>query len=266
MVRICLVTYAKKINKLFLWPLGPVFASTAFAILHTLCVVHATNNVVSHARKVFHTAAANKHNGVFLQIVAFARNIRNHFHTIRKAHLRDFSKRGVWFLWGCGIHFGTHSAFKWCSTTQVCFFAVQAVVRELQGRRFRLFNLGCSSFFENLVHRRHTDDVDKKTKYKKIERIVRLSAFLRETKSNGAQTLFSRHTTGYSVLYMIVWQYYTGREKRCQVIGAEQRPSKSHKHPIQKTDNRSQNWKKEKDKKDEQDKPVSLKRYLQIAQ
>jgi len=54
---------------------GSVLGSTLLAILNTGGIQNTTNDVVPHTRQIFHTSTSDQHNGVFLQIVAFARDI-----------------------------------------------------------------------------------------------------------------------------------------------------------------------------------------------
>src|SRR5215813_1780088 len=51
-------------------PLGPILRSALPAIRHTGRIQRATDYVISHAGKILHTAAADQHNRVLLQVVA----------------------------------------------------------------------------------------------------------------------------------------------------------------------------------------------------
>src|SRR5580692_11569093 len=68
------------------------------AVFHALRVEHATNDVITHARKVFHATAAKQHHGVFLKIVTFAGNVCDDFISVGQTHFRDFAKCRVRLL------------------------------------------------------------------------------------------------------------------------------------------------------------------------
>src|SRR3954471_22134654 len=75
--------------------LGAIERAALLAVLDTLGVQHAADDVVANARKVFHAAAADQHNAVLLQVMAFAGNVGQRFETVGQTHLRDFAQRGV---------------------------------------------------------------------------------------------------------------------------------------------------------------------------
>ena len=60
-----------------------IFRASLRTASHTSRIQRTANNVITDARKILHTTTANQHDGVFLQVVAFSRNIRVHFLTIR---------------------------------------------------------------------------------------------------------------------------------------------------------------------------------------
>src|SRR5260363_112936 len=70
-----------------------VFGARLLAILHTLRIQRAAHHVVAHARQILHATAADQHNRVLLQIMAFAANIRNDLKTVCQSHLRHFAQR-----------------------------------------------------------------------------------------------------------------------------------------------------------------------------
>src|SRR5450432_4946372 len=83
--------------------LGAVLRAALLAILNASGVEGSANNVITHARKIFHTAAAHKHDRVFLQVVADTWNIGGDFNGIGEAHASNLAQRGVRFLWRLGI-------------------------------------------------------------------------------------------------------------------------------------------------------------------
>src|SRR5690606_26593999 len=79
------------------------------AVLHTLRVEHAADDVVAHAGKVFHAAAADHHHGVLLKVVAFTRNVADHLEAIDEANLRNLAQRGVRLLRRRGVDARAHA-------------------------------------------------------------------------------------------------------------------------------------------------------------
>ena len=84
---------------------GPV------AVRHTQRVERASNDVISDTRKVLHTTPANKHHGVLLQIVPYARDIGSNFHTVCQADTSDFAQGRVRLFGRRRIDTHTNPAF-----------------------------------------------------------------------------------------------------------------------------------------------------------
>src|SRR3546814_2030582 len=61
--------------------LRAVFRTALLAVLHTLRIEHAAQDVVTHTGKIADTTAADQHNAVFLEVVAFAGDVRSEEHT-----------------------------------------------------------------------------------------------------------------------------------------------------------------------------------------
>jgi len=51
------------------------------------------NDVVPNSRKVFDATSSDQHDGVFLEIMPFARNVRRDFNAIRQSDSSHLSKR-----------------------------------------------------------------------------------------------------------------------------------------------------------------------------
>ncbi|TSC53259.1 MAG: hypothetical protein LiPW39_370 [Parcubacteria group bacterium LiPW_39] len=68
--------------------------------------------MISHARQIFDAAAANNHNRVFLQIMAFARNISRHFHAVGQTNAADFTQSRIGLFGSGGGNFQTNASFK----------------------------------------------------------------------------------------------------------------------------------------------------------
>src|SRR5580700_1331212 len=81
-----------------LGPLGAVFRAPLLAVLYAGGVERSANNVIAHAGKVFHAAAAHEHDGVLLQVVADPGNVSRDFNAVGQAGARDFSQGGIGFL------------------------------------------------------------------------------------------------------------------------------------------------------------------------
>src|SRR5215210_5514358 len=78
--------------------LGAVLGAGLAAVLDALRVEHAAKHVVAHAGQVAHAAAADQHDAVLLQVVAFAGNVADHFALIGQADLGDLAQRRVRLL------------------------------------------------------------------------------------------------------------------------------------------------------------------------
>src|SRR5207302_10772783 len=83
--------------------LGAVLRTALFAVLDALSIEDAAENVVAHAGQILDAAAADHDHGVFLKVVAFARNVADDLEAIGQAHLGHFTKRRVRLLRGRGV-------------------------------------------------------------------------------------------------------------------------------------------------------------------
>lgn len=90
------------------WPLRAVLRSSLTPGSHPRGIQTATHCVIPHSWKVFHTPTSNEYNGMFLQIVPLASNIRGHFHSIRQPHAGHFAKRGIRLFRRRRIHTSTY--------------------------------------------------------------------------------------------------------------------------------------------------------------
>src|SRR5678815_4871648 len=108
--------------------------------LDALQVERAANDVVSNARQVLDAAAADQHDAVLLQVVAFATDVRNDLEAVRQAHLGDLAQRRVGLLRRRRVDARADAA---------------ALRAALQGRRLRLDGLGLAALADELVDRGH---------------------------------------------------------------------------------------------------------------
>ena len=88
-----------------LWPcklrlrlLGTVTASRLLPTVDTQGISATPNNLVSNPWKIANPTASNQNDRVFLQIVAFARNVNRNFLGIAQSDPSDLSESRVWLL------------------------------------------------------------------------------------------------------------------------------------------------------------------------
>src|SRR4051794_19332210 len=85
-------------------PLGPVFRPTLPAIGHPGGVQRTANHVIANAGKVLHTATADQHDRVLLEVVPNSGDVRGHFDSVRQPDAGDFPQRRIRLLRGGGVH------------------------------------------------------------------------------------------------------------------------------------------------------------------
>lgn len=90
--------------------LGAVLRAALLAILDALGVEHAAQDVVANAGKIADAAAADEHDRVLLQVVAFTRDVRDDFAAVGQAHLGDLAKCRVRLLRGGRVDAGADAA------------------------------------------------------------------------------------------------------------------------------------------------------------
>src|SRR4029079_11195544 len=90
--------------------LGAVLGAGLPTVLDALRVENAAKNVVTDTRKVAHTAAADQHDAVLLEVVPFAGNVADHFALVGQANLGHLAKRRVRLLRGRRIDTGADAA------------------------------------------------------------------------------------------------------------------------------------------------------------
>src|SRR5262245_53565199 len=93
----------RRAGKPLLRTLRTVLRTALLAVLHTLGVEHAADDVVAHTRKVFHAAATDHDDGVLLEVMTLARNVADHFEAVGEADLRHLAERGIRLLRRRGI-------------------------------------------------------------------------------------------------------------------------------------------------------------------
>jgi hypothetical protein len=83
---------------LTLRPLRAVLRTALLAVLNAQAVETAADDVVTHAGKVADAAAADEHNRVFLQIVAFAADVRGDFLAVGEANRATLRRAELGFF------------------------------------------------------------------------------------------------------------------------------------------------------------------------
>src|SRR5471032_914797 len=121
--------------------LGAIERAALLAVLDALGVQHAADDVVAHAGKVLDAAAADQHDAVLLQVMAFTGNVGQRFEAVGQAHLGDLAQRGVRLLRRRGVDAGADGAL------------LRAL---LQGRNLVALGLGAARLANKLIDCRHS--------------------------------------------------------------------------------------------------------------
>src|SRR5271166_3060669 len=122
-------------------PLGAVLRTSLHAAGNAHRIQRAANHVIAHARQILHTAPADQHNRVLLQVVAYAWNVGRHFNSIGQPHARHLAQCRVRFLRSLRVHAGANAALLRTS---------------LQRRARRLVTGPLPALSHQLVKRRHS--------------------------------------------------------------------------------------------------------------
>src|SRR6476620_11154001 len=91
-------------NYLSLRPLRAIFRARLLPICNTCGIQRPTNNVITNAGQVLHTAATDQDDGVFLQIVADTGDVGCYFNPIGQTHTCNCAKGRIRLLWRRRIH------------------------------------------------------------------------------------------------------------------------------------------------------------------
>src|SRR6201994_3740216 len=121
--------------------LGAIERAALLAVLHALGVEHATDDVIANTRKILHAAAADQHDAVFLQVMAFAGDVAQRFEAGGQTHLGDLAQGGVRLLRRRGVDAGADGAL------------LRAL---LQGRNLVALGLGAARLANELIDCRHS--------------------------------------------------------------------------------------------------------------
>ena len=91
--------------------LGAVTAARLLAAFNAGGVQGAADDLITNAREVANTAAANEDDGVFLQFVAFAGDVNGNFFVVRETNTGDAAERGIRFFRRHGSDQEANAAF-----------------------------------------------------------------------------------------------------------------------------------------------------------
>src|SRR5207245_9807457 len=91
-------------------PLGPVSRPALFAVGHAGGIQSAADDVVTHAGEILHTAPADQHDGVLLQVVPDPGNISGYFDSVGEPHAGHFPQRRIRLLRGRSVYSSTNAA------------------------------------------------------------------------------------------------------------------------------------------------------------
>src|SRR5919112_847209 len=120
--------------------LGAVAAASLLAVLDALRVERAADDLVADAGKVLHTAAADEHDRVLLEVVADTRDVGGDLDAAGQAHAGGLAQSGVRLLRGGRVDARADAS---------------ALRRALQGRRLVLRHLVLAALADQLLNGGH---------------------------------------------------------------------------------------------------------------
>src|SRR5256885_10576484 len=83
--------------------LRAILRTALLAVLDALGIEDTAEDVVAHAGQVLDAAAADHDHRVLLKVMAFTRDVADHFEAVGQAHLGDLAKRRVRLLRRRGV-------------------------------------------------------------------------------------------------------------------------------------------------------------------
>src|SRR5262245_15954154 len=123
-----------------LLPLRAVAAAGLLAVANALRVQRATDDLVTNAREILHTAAANQHDRVLLEVVPDTRDVRGDLDLASQLHASDLAQCRVRLLRRGRVNARTHAA---------------ALGAALERGRLRLAALGLAALADQLLNCGH---------------------------------------------------------------------------------------------------------------
>ena len=122
--------------------LGAVLRPALHAVGHAHRIQSAAHHVITNARQILHTAAADEHDRVLLQVVADAGNVGGDLNPVGKPDAGNLAQGRVRLLGRLRVHAGANTA---------------PLRRSLQGRRSRLVTGGRAPLADKLIKSRQTE-------------------------------------------------------------------------------------------------------------
>src|SRR5690606_4648437 len=86
-----------------------ILGTALFPVLHTSSIQGTTHDVVTYARQIFYPSATDQYDGVFLQVMTFTWNVRDHLYLVCQTHLGYLAQSRVRFLRSGSVHTCTYA-------------------------------------------------------------------------------------------------------------------------------------------------------------
>jgi hypothetical protein len=90
--------------------LGAVLGAALLTVLDATGIEGAANDVIANAGEILDAAATDQHDGVFLEVVAFAGDVGGDFDAIGEAHAGDLTESGIRLLGSGRVDTSANSA------------------------------------------------------------------------------------------------------------------------------------------------------------
>src|ERR1700722_8187864 len=124
--------------------LRSILRAALLPVSHANRVQRSTHNVVTNTRQVLHTATADQHNRVLLQVVANARNVGRNLDAVGEAYTGNLTESRVRLLRGLGVNAGADAT---------------ALGRTLERGAGGLITCGRAALLDELMERRHSNSL-----------------------------------------------------------------------------------------------------------
>ena len=139
---------------LLLRSLCAVLGTALVAVRDALGIESAADDVVTHAREVTDTAAADKNHGVLLKVMTYTRNVNGRLESVGKSYTGDLTERRVRLLRGGRGDLRANASLL--GRADVGRSVGQSVETVLENRRLRLVGRLFASLLNELVKGWHT--------------------------------------------------------------------------------------------------------------
>src|SRR5579884_417723 len=137
--------------------LGTVLGPRLLPVFHAAGIEGAPHDVVADAREILHPAAAHQHDGVLLQVVPLARDVRRDLHVVGQAHAGDLAQSRIGLLRRHRLDLGADAPLlrRAFAATHLAGVPAERVVGEAERRRLRLLRDALAALPYQLINRRH---------------------------------------------------------------------------------------------------------------